>query len=293
MKTNISTAVIMVAGYGTRMLPVTAGIQKEMLPILNRPVIDYTVADCIAAGIKRIIFVTRPGTRALQDYYLGQPDLEQHLKRFGKAKALAELQEIHHSAQFEFIEQPADAGYGTGIPVRLARQHLAAGESILVCNSDDFLYRTDGQSDTDGLIRALTPGLAGVVSALEKPADEIGRYGVLALGSREGREVLTGIVEKPAPGTAPSNLANLGKYVLTPTLLDYVDNLKPDPRSGEYYVIDAIQACAREHAVGVYRATGRHLDAGNPAGWLEANLVLAQTKPELAHIIDRVLGEKS
>jgi UTP--glucose-1-phosphate uridylyltransferase len=290
---NVRTAVIMVAGYGTRMLPVTAGVQKEMLPILDRPVIDYTVADCVAAGITRIIFVIRPGTHALQDYYLGQPELERHLERFGKTEALAKLRGIHQQATFDFIEQPAEAGYGTGVPVKLARQHLAADEPILVCNSDDFLYRTDGQNDTAGLIGALQPGMAGVVSALEKPESELQRYGILAIRRQAGSELLTNLVEKPVPGTAPSNLANLGKYVLAPVLLEYVDKLERNPASGEYFIIDAIAACAKDHPVGIYRAGGRHLDAGSLAGWLEANMVVAKSRPELAKTIQATISSKS
>jgi UTP--glucose-1-phosphate uridylyltransferase len=114
-----TTAVIFAAGIGTRMLPVTSAVQKELLPILNRPVVDYTVEDCLKAGITRFIFVIRPGATGLKDYYLGNEQLEAGLKRLGKTEALKLLDRIHTKATFEFVEQPESAGYGTAIPPNL------------------------------------------------------------------------------------------------------------------------------------------------------------------------------
>ncbi len=279
---KVTTAIIFASGYGSRMLPVTAAIQKELLPILDRPVIDYVVSDCIAAGISRFLFVTRPEHTALKDYYLGNSDLEAHLARFGKTEALATLNAIQNRATYEFIEQPDGIGYGTAIPVQAAAKHLSDDEAFVVCGGDDFLWRTDGRSDTAELIATFTKSdCAGALMTLERPADELHRYGVLAIKKVGDREYLDHIVEKPSAGQAPSRLINISKYVLTPQLLAYIMQVEPDKKSGEYYIIDAITAAARHHPIAVHRAKGQFLDAGNLEGWLKANLTLAAARPEL------------
>jgi UTP-glucose-1-phosphate uridylyltransferase len=155
-----TTAVIFAAGTGTRMLPVTSAVQKELLPIVNRPVIDYVVSDLVAAGVKRIIFVTRPGARGLQDYYVGNDQLKRALERLGKTEALAQLDKIHREATFEFIEQPENAGYGTAIPLQIALPTLSANETIIACGGDDFVWHSDGSSEMTRFIetfRAMLP----------------------------------------------------------------------------------------------------------------------------------------
>jgi UTP--glucose-1-phosphate uridylyltransferase len=274
---NVTTAIIFASGFGTRMLPITAAVQKELLPVLNRPVIDYVVDDCVRGGIKRIIFVVRPGTHALQDYYLGSPSLEQHLERFGKAEAIKLLKSVHHQAVFEFIEQPADAGYGTAVPVRVVRPHLGPDEAVVVCGGDDFLFHADGTSEIGNLIKAFqSTDAAGAVTVLERPDSELHRYGVVQTRPSQDSLLLEDLIEKPSPGTAPSNLINIGKYVMTPQMLDYVDQLERDTKSGEYYLTDAVLACAKKYPVVVHPAGGQHLDAGNMAGWIEANRVVGE-----------------
>lgn len=282
---EVSTAVIFASGYGSRMLPVTAAVQKELLPILDRPVIDYVVADCIAAGIQHIMFIIRPGSRALQDYYLGNATLERHLQHFGKHAALEQLAALHRQAKFSFVEQPDDAGYGSAVPLLVAAPHLPAREAFVACGGDDFLWRTDGGSDLADLIAAFQHASAtGGLLAIERADHELSRYGVLSVSEQAGQAYLRGIVEKPAAGQAPSNLINVSKYVLTPDILEYARQVKPNPASGELYIVDAIQAAAAEHPVVVQPARGQFLDSGTLASWLEANLVVAQSRPGLAPI---------
>jgi UTP--glucose-1-phosphate uridylyltransferase len=273
-----TTAVIFTAGFGSRMLPVTAAVQKELLPILDRPVIDYVVADCVAAGITRIVFVIRPGSHGLQDYYLGNPELEAHLKSHHKHAALERLKQVHHQAQFEFVDQTAELGYGTAATMMAAIPHLPKNEPFVVCGGDDFLWRTDGSSEIAALINTFTTTRAtGALMAIERPVTELHRYGVLKLRQEGSAAYLTDIVEKPADGEVPSNLINISKYILTPTLLGYVQRVKPDPKSGEFLITDAIQAAAHGHAIVVHHATGEFLDAGNVSSWLHANLTVART----------------
>ncbi len=283
---QVTTAIIFAAGYGSRMLPVTAAVQKELLPILNRPIIDYVVADCIAAGIKRIIFIISPGSHGLQDYYVGNPSLERHLNHYKKTEARDQLRAIHAQAAFEFIEQPGDAGYGTAVPVRLAIPHLAKGEACLVSDGDTFSWHANGVPEVVQLVRDFeASGTDGAIMGLEHPVSDLHRWGVLATKQEGDQELLTGLVEKPDPGQAPSNLINISKYILTPGVLSYVDGVEPNPQSGEYYLTDAIHAAAQAHSILVHRATGQLLDAGSVNGWLKANLAIAASDPELAAII--------
>lgn len=283
---NVTTAVIFASGGGTRMLPVTASVQKELLPILNRPVIDYLVSDLISAGITHIIFVIRPDSHGMQDYYTGNAALQRSLERLGKKQALRDLEVIHQRATFSFVEQPENAGYGTAVPLKVALPHLPEDEAVFVAGGDDFIWRTDGKSDSAELIQKFSAsGAAAAVTAMACRPEDLHRYGVLA-NRREGEyEYLEQIVEKPAPGEAPSNLINISKYIVSPQLYPYLEKVTPDPKSGELYITDAIQMAAADLPIVVHETDGIYLDSGNTGNWLKANLVVAGSDPELAKVI--------
>jgi UTP--glucose-1-phosphate uridylyltransferase len=280
---KVTTAVIFAAGFGSRMLPVTSAVQKELLPILDRPIVDYVVADCVAAGVTHIIFVIRPNSHGLQDFYTGNSVLEGHLQRFGKTKDLANLNQIHSQATYTFVEQREDAGYGTAVPLQVAADHLPKNEAFIVCGSDDFMWRTDGGSDLKDLVDTFQKSNAsGALMSIAKSPSELHKYGVLDVSTRDGQTYLNKIVEKPAPDEAPSDLINPSKYIMTPELVHYVLDVEKDPKSGEYYITDAVQNAAAEHPIVVHQASGRYLDGGSVGSWLEANLIVAQNRPELA-----------
>ncbi|MDF2460978.1 MAG: UTP-glucose-phosphate uridylyltransferase, UTP--glucose-phosphate uridylyltransferase [Candidatus Saccharibacteria bacterium] len=279
---KVTTAVIFAAGFGSRMLPVTSAVQKELLPILDRPIVDYVVADCVAAGITDIIFVIRAGAHGIQDFYTGNAVLEGHLERFKKEKDLANLKRIHSQATYTFVEQRSDAGYGTAIPLQLAAEHLPDDEAFIVCGADDFMWRTDG-SDLKDLVDTFQQSqAAGAIMTLEKPDDELPKYGVLEIEEKDGREYLKGIVEKPKAGEAPSNHINISKYVMTPAILEYIMKIEKDEASGEFLLTDGVQAAAKDQPIVVQQAAGKFLDGGSVASWLEANLTVAQSRPELS-----------
>ncbi len=285
---KVTTAVIFASGFGSRMLPVTAAVQKELLPILDRPVIDYVVGDCLAAGINNFIFVIRPNSHGLQDYYVGNTVLESHLERFGKHDTLAKLKVIHEQATYTFVEQPESAGYGSGVPLRVAIPHLPKNEAIVVCAGDDFLWRADGGSDMKVLVEAFTGSNAfGALMGLERPVAELHRYGVFGIREHEGVDYLSDLVEKPAPGDEPSNVINISKYIMSPDMIPYITRIKTDPKSREFLITDGVLAAAKEHDVVVQRAHGQYLDSGSVAGWLNANRVVASARPELEAIYNR------
>lgn len=279
---KVTTAVIPAAGYGTRMLPVTAGIQKVLLPILDRPVIDYVVGDCIRAGVTNIILVINPSSHDLQHYYVGDQDLERHLKNKGKSDVLERLAKIHSKATFTFVEQPFEsAGYGTNVTLQLAAPHLPKGEAFIFTNGDAFTWDVDGHSDNvDSVATFQRTGAAGVIQLIERPTEVLHRYGVAKVEERSGQEYLVDFVEQPK-SNPPSNLVSTFNFVLSPDILPYVMDTKPNA-TGEGQFPDALMAMVKDnHPVAVQRAQGKWIDGGNLAGWLEANLTILQSRPEL------------
>lgn len=267
-----TTAVIFAAGSGTRMLPVTSAVQKELLPILNRPVVDYIVSDLVAAGITRIIFIIRPGQTGLKDFYLGSAEYTATLERLGKSADIAQLETLHAQASFEFVEQSADSGYGTAIPLRLAMPLLDPAESVVVCTGDDFVWRSDGTSETAAFIDTyLKSGADGAIMTLELASEALGSYGVLEVVSERGVERLVGITEKPIAGASSSRLINISKYIFNAAQLAYVNQVQPRPEVGETYLTDAINMAAPSHSFVTHHISGQYLDTGSPANWLAAN----------------------
>jgi UTP--glucose-1-phosphate uridylyltransferase len=271
-----TTAVIFAAGYGTRMLPITSAVQKELLPIGNRPVIDYVVSDCVAAGVTRIIFVVRPHQTGLKDYYLGNADLEHNLTRLGKTAALTTLKEVHNQAKFEFIEQPSSAGYGTAVPLQTALPLLTSNEPVLVCGGDDFVWCHDGSSEIARFIDTFAGSQAtGAIMSLELPANQLSSYGVLTTKASGASTVLTRISEKPMETSSGPGLVNISKYILGSQLLGYVRRVTPDESHHESLLTDAVNAAAVDHEIVVHTISGQYLDTGSPKNWLRANNVVA------------------
>ena len=283
---KVTTAVITAAGFGTRMLPATSAIQKVMLPILNRPVVDYIVDDCLAAGVTNIIFVINPGTHDLQDYYTGNPSLERLMKHFGKKDALEMLAKVHNKATFTFVEQTFEnVGYGTNPPLVVAAPHLPKDEAFLFTYGDAWLRQPDGQSVYVDMVKTFNETEAdGVVAGLELPKSELHRYGVLGIKEKDGHEYLDRLVEKPASGQEPSNLANLGFYIFKPSIMQYVRDVKKNEH-GEYFLTDAVEAAAKDHLLAIHRTNGDFLDAGNLKNWFRTNLEVAATNPDLAEVL--------
>lgn len=264
---HVSKAIIPVAGWGSRRLPITKVIEKCMLPIGNRPLVDYVVEDCRRAGINEIIFIVSSGSTQLQDYY-GAPsrNLVTYLET-NKKHDLLPLVTPPSDIVFRFVEQPDGGKYGTAVPVGLASQFVAANESAVVLMGDDFLYNTDGSSDVARLIEQTGEGECGLL-AVEVDPQAVSRYGVIEHDS-DGR--YQRIVEKPAVDEAPSNLINVSKYLLTKAVIDAAATIAVSPR-GEYELPDVVNNFVGEGGtVRVVKANGIYLDGGSVEGWLHAN----------------------
>lgn len=203
---HIRKALITAAGYGTRFLPISKTVKKEMLPILNRPLMDYIVDSCVAAGIVEVIIVVKENETMVQEYYEESRSLLQHLEEMGKLEKYRNVLNLDRQIHFRFITQMQKDGYGTAIPLKIAEEYLRSEPAFLVLMGDDFIYNGKDQSEVANMIETFQsdPSALGLVTCIEKPEHELFRYGVAKLHREGNREYLDGFVEKPAPGTAPS-----------------------------------------------------------------------------------------
>ena len=266
---SITKAIIPVAGWGSRWLPITKAIEKCMLPIGNRPLIDYVVEDCLKAGIEEFIFVVSEQSAQLEAYYRSNIKLNDYLRRNGKDALLPLVAPI--DATLHFVTQPSHGKYGTAVPVALASEYIEPGESAVVLMGDDFVYNADGSSEVARLIGATPEGHCSLM-AKRVGQDEISAYGVIRMDEQGNYQE---IVEKPKPEDAPSDMASIGKYIMTKEVIELCAQVGVSPR-GEYELPDAINMFVADGgAVKVVPIVGQHLDGGTPESWLHANMVVS------------------
>lgn len=270
----ITKAIIPVAGWGTRMLPITKSIEKCMLPVGTRPVVDYIVQDIVRAGVKDIYFVVGEQSTQVQSYYRSNIQLNDYLRRAGKQDKLPLVAPLR-DVRIHFLTQPGTGGYGTSIPVGLASEFIEPGESAFVVMGDQFFWREDGGSNAADLAelvesRGLTAGLLG------NPVDEefIPQTGIIET-DEQGNFVR--IIEKPKLEEAPSNLSNSSFYVLNKKIFELARTLPANLQRGEFELTDAINAyIAGGGVIAVGEAKGDYMECGSPSGWLKANNAMAE-----------------
>jgi UTP--glucose-1-phosphate uridylyltransferase len=266
----ITKAIIPVAGWGTRRLPITKAIEKCMLPIGNRPLVDYVVQDCIGAGITDIYFVVSEWMTQIQTYYGDNGVLDAYLIGNGKERLLP-LIKPPHNVSFHYITQNTSGKYGTAVPVSLIMPEMRSDESVVVLMGDDFIYNQDGSSEVRRLIDA-TPENGNAMLGVNVARETVSHYGVIDMNERNE---FVRIVEKPTPVDAPSTLINVSKYVLNHDLLKTIADFTTIPMSGEYYITDPInQYVMGGGSLKVVSAQGQYLDGGSMEGWLHANNVV-------------------
>ena len=272
---TISKAIIPVAGWGTRRLPITKVIEKCMLPIGNRPLVDYSVQELIRAGVTDIYMVINNiEPSQVRQFYSKNPVLDDYLVAHGKADRLEKTKTIPDDVKIHYVVQDPDEKYGTAVPVALVAKQYQIDEPVYVYMGDDFIWNPDGASATEVLAEVAVDGNCAILG-VEVPHAEVSKYGVLA--AKDG--VLTDIVEKPEPEQAPSDLINVSKYVINAELLhkivDYVDNNDFGPADQEYMITDPIAEYIQEGGrIGVATTTGQYLDGGSVEGWLHANNIV-------------------
>lgn len=271
----ITKAIIPVAGYGTRRLPITKAIEKCMLPICNRPIVDYTVEECIANGISDIYFVVTAQHDQLEDYYGHNQELEDFLRQRGKEDLLGTIIP-NGNVRFHYVVQTLEK-YGTAVPLWFAKDVVADVEQFVVMMGDDFLF---APSEPDVNLRNMLKAAEqspSVILAAKMPPEKIALYGAIKMRTAEdGTELFEDIVEKPTPGTAPSDLINVSKYVLHRDIFRSIEKVMRAPNpNGEHYLTDAINDYVTNGgAMAVVPAVGQFLDGGNLPGWIDANNIV-------------------
>ena len=279
---KISKCVFPVAGLGTRFLPVTKELAKEMLPLVNRPIISYGVEEALASGCEEIIMITGRAKRSLEDYFDRSFELEELLKSRGKLELCEKIVKISNMAEILFIRQREPLGLGHAV---LCAEPVCKSEYFAVALPDDvFINR---ESPVLSQLVKVHEKMGGTVIALEEVAPEnVSRYGIVKsqFEIEPGLHKIIDMIEKPRPEEAPSNLAIMGRYVLSPTIFEILKEQKAGT-GGEIQLTDAIRTlCTREPVWGVVY-NGRRFDCGTQKGWLAANVRLAMDDPELKEVI--------
>lgn len=267
---DIRKVVIPVAGWGTRSLPATKNIPKEMLPIYNKPVIQYVVEEAQRAHIKDVIFVTNRDKNVIEDHFDHNLQLEDLLERSGKLDKLEEVRRVAEMVNILSVRQKRQLGLGHAV---LCARELVGDEPFAVMVGDDLMF--SGVPGIGQLIEVAMAEKMPVIGVMEVPWEKVSRYGII-----DGEEVARGVyrvrdmVEKPKREDAPSRMAIVGRYVLTPDIFDYLEKVKPG-HGGEIQLTDALQAMAKDRGMMAVRMAGMRFDAGDWAEFLSANIYFA------------------
>ena len=255
-----------VAGYGTRFLPATKAMPKEILPVLDKPLVQYGVEEAVEAGLSDIGFVTGRGKRAIEDHFDVSYELEHQIEGTGKEKMLAGIRGLIDQCTFSYTRQVNMRGLGDAI---LTGRTIVGDEPFAVVLADDLCFG-EGDGVLSQMVKLYRQFRCSVVAIEEVPKDQTSSYGVIdgeAMGDRILR--VTDMVEKPAPEDAPSNLAIIGRYILTPDIFDLLEDTPPG-KNGEVQITDALLRQAREGCVIAYKFAGKRFDCGSVDGFVEA-----------------------
>ena len=273
---KIKKAVFPAAGLGTRFLPATKAQPKEMLPIVDKPVIQYLVEEAVASGIEEIVIVTGQGKRSIEDHFDRSFELEHTLKTRGKNTVLKEIKHLENLAKFIYVRQNEPLGDGHAI---LCAKHVVGNEPFAVLFGDDVI---DSEVPaTKQLMNVFYEKKASVMALQEVPKEKVSNYGVIEPDDCEGRLCkIKGLVEKPQPNEAPSNLAVVGKYICTPEIFDALEKVKPG-KDGEIRLIDGFDILKERQALYGYAFEGKRYDTGDKLGFIKATIDFALKRPEL------------
>lgn len=292
MSKKITKALIPAAGFGTRFLPQTKALPKEMLPIVDKPVIQYVVEEVVASGIENIIIVTGPTKRAIEDHF-DEPieDLVQNLKRANKTEALEQIEDISEMANFIYIRQKGP--YGNGTPV-LAGEAVIEDEPFAIIWGDEFILANPPRLKQMIEVHEKYGGMVISGVKIEKKED-LKRYGIAELEPVEGNVFkIKKIVEKPDPENAPSDIATHGAYILPPEIFGALKKLAPK-EGGEVWLVDAINML-KDEGVPLYAVVienGKYYDTGNKLEYLKTVVDLAKKHPEIGEEFSKYLKESS
>ena len=295
MRKKVTKAIFPVAGMGTRFLPATKSVPKEIMTLVDRPLVQYAIDEAREAGIKEFIFITSRGKGALEDYFDNAPALEQELRKRGKDELLDILKSTNmESGDIAYMRQHKPLGLGHAV---WCARRLIANEPFAVILPDDVIAAE--KSCLSQMVEAFEETQSNIVAAMDVPDHMTSSYGILDVKEDKGSVISTnGMVEKPGPGEAPSNLAVIGRYILTPTVLQKL-NSKKTGAGGEIQLTDAIaDAIADGEEVFGYRFKGQRFDCGSKSGFLQATVAFALARDDLrddlwAYLNDTVHSHKA
>ena len=282
MTIGVRKAVFPVAGLGTRFLPATKAIAKEMLPVIDKPLIQYAVEEAVAAGVEQLVFVTGHTKKAIEDHFDRSAELESVLEAKGKTDLLARVRDILPSrVTCIYIRQPVPLGLGHAV---LCARPAVGDEPFAILLPDD-LIDSDGPGCTAQMVRCFESTGHGLVAVQPVPREETGRYGIVSLTSPGGDGgPIERIVEKPAPERAPSTLGVVGRYVMPASIFDALEDTAAGS-GGEIQLTDAIAALLERETISAFPFDGIRYDCGSKEGFLAANVGLALKRPELRSIL--------
>lgn len=285
---KVRKAIIPAAGLGTRFLPATKALPKEMLPIVDKPTIQFIVEEAKASGIEDILIVTGKNKRAIENHFDSNPELEQDLEKTGKSGLLKLTQEITDlGVNLYYTRQPHPAGLGDAV---YRARSFVAGEPFVIMLGDDLMK--DKVPLTKQLINDYDKTHASTIAVMKVPHKEVSKYGVIAPDGNIAPDLynVKNFVEKPAVDKAPSDLAIIGRYLLTPEIFDILEHQKPG-RGGEVQLTDAIDTMNKTQRVFAHVFKGQRFDVGNKEGYLETSIQYGLTHPETRDALRKYIKE--
>ena len=283
---KVRKAVITAAGWGTRFLPITKAQPKEMLPVVNKPLIQYSVEEAINSGIEQIIIITALGKRAIEDYFDRSFDLEYVLERKGETKLLQEMRELSSLVDICYIRQKEQLGLGHAI---LTAKNVVADEPFAVLLPDDII---DSRVPVlKQMIEVYEQYKTNVIAIKRVSSRDTIKYGIIEPKRVSGHiyQVL-GLTEKPEPQEAPSNLGVVGRYILMPQIFDVLE-VTPPGKNQEIQLTDALQLLLKQQAIYACEFEGVWYDTGTPLGWLEATIAFALKQPDIGQELREYLRQ--
>jgi UTP--glucose-1-phosphate uridylyltransferase len=273
---KIRKAVITAAGWGTRFLPATKSQPKEMLPLVNKPVIQYSVEEAIACDIELVVIVTALGKRAIEDHFDRSFELEQVLEQKGEIEKAEEIRRLSSMADITYVRQKEQLGLGHAL---LSAKKLIGDEPFVVLLPDDIFEQRE--SVLKNMIDIYHKYNSSVIAVKQVPGNETSRYGIIDYKKKTNRIYeVTDLVEKPRADDAPSDLAIMGRYILAPEIFNILEDTPPG-RNGEIQLTDGLKQMAQRRPIYAYEFEGERYDAGTPYGWLQTNITLALKDPDI------------
>ena len=286
---KIKKAVIPVAGFGTRFLPATKSTPKEMLPIVDKPIIHFIVEEAVNSGIETIIFITGRHKRAIEDYFDYNPELEFTLKKSGKEEYVEKIREISNMADFVYVRQKEQLGLGHAI---LSAEHVIGNEPFAVLLGDELIINNEKVA-LKQLIDVFNRFSKSVIGTMEVDKEETYKYGIVdGMEIEENIKLVKYLVEKPSPEEAPSTDAIIGRYILTPKIFDILKKT-PFGKGGELQLTDGLLRLLDYEAIYSVGIEGKRYDTGNKYGYLEAILEIAMEREDTSDFVKSLINKLS